>query len=160
MFIKETVSFPGEDDVNLSAWFFLPDKNSRNLPAITMAHGFGLTKFHSLEPIAQAFANAGFAVLVHDHRSFGESDGHPRQDVNPWLQITDWRRAISYLQTRPEVDSERIGLWGTSYAGGHAVALGATDRRLKAVVASVPTTDGLATSLRRLSKERRTELRR
>lgn len=156
--MKESVFFPAEGGATLSAWLYLPKKSIGNLPAITMAHGFGLTKFHSLDPIAQSFADAGFAVLLHDHRGFGESGGMPRHDVNPWQQISDWRRAISYLQSRAEVDAGRIGLWGTSYAGGHAIVLGATDRRLKAVVASVPTTDGFATGLRRLSVTQRTEL--
>jgi len=61
------------------------------------------------------------------------------RDVDPWRQIADWRRAISYLESRPEVDSRRIGLWGTSYAGGHALVLGATERRIACVVAQVPT---------------------
>jgi uncharacterized protein len=87
---------------------------------------------------------------VHDHRSFGASDGEPRFDVDPWRQIADWRRAISYLENRPEVDPHRIGLWGTSYAGGHAIVLGATDRRLRAVVAQVPTISGYQQSLRRV----------
>ena len=46
------------------------------------------------------------------------------------------------------MDADRIGLWGTSYAGGHALVLGATDRRLKAVVAQVPTISGYQQSLR------------
>ena len=96
------------------------------------------------------FAEAGFVVLVHDHRGFGASDGEPRYDVDPWRQIADWRRAISYLESRPEVDPHRIGLWGTSYAGGHAIVLGATDRRLRAVVAQVPTISGYQQSLRRV----------
>jgi uncharacterized protein len=76
--------------------------------------------------------------------------GEPRNDVNPWQQITDWRRAASYLEDRPDVEENRIGLSGTSYAGGHAVVLGATDRRLKAVVAQVPTIDRYPSGLRRL----------
>jgi fermentation-respiration switch protein FrsA (DUF1100 family) len=118
-----------------------------------MAHGYAGTKYHGLEPMAEAFAEAGFVVLVHDHRGFGESGGQPRQDVNPWQQITDWRHAISYLQDRPEVDENCVGLWGTSFAGGHAIVLGATDRRLKAVVAQVPTIDGHASGLRRVAPE-------
>jgi fermentation-respiration switch protein FrsA (DUF1100 family) len=90
-------------------------------------------------------------VLVHDHRGFGHSDGEPRFDIDPWRQIADWRRAISYLENRPEVDPHRIGLWGTSYAGGHAIVLGATDRRLRAVVAQVPTISGYRQSLRRVA---------
>jgi cephalosporin-C deacetylase-like acetyl esterase len=62
--------------------------------------------------------------------------------VDPWRQIADWRRAISYLESLDAVDSRRIGVWGTSYAGGHAIILGATDRRLGCVVAQVPTISG------------------
>lgn len=92
-------------------------------------------------------------MLVHDHRTFGASDGTPRQDIDPWRQIEDWRRAITYLEARPEVDADRIGLWGSSYAGGHALVLGATDRRLKAVVAQVPTISGFEQSKRRVGPE-------
>lgn len=110
--------------------------------------------YHGLEPFARAFAEAGFVVLVHDHRGFGHSGGEPRQDINPWQQIADWRRAISFLETVPEVDASRIGLWGTSYAGGHAIVLGATDRRLQAVVSQVPTISGYEQGLRRIPADR------
>lgn len=153
MITKEHVHFPAEGGIELSAWLFLPEGRDESLPGITMAHGYAGTKYHGIEPMAEAFAKAGFAVLLHDHRGFGESGGEPRHDVNPWQQISDWRRAISYLQDRPEVDENRIGLWGTSYAGGHAIVLGATDRRLKAVVAQVPTIDGHAAGLRRVPPE-------
>ena len=73
------------------------------------------------------------------------------QDIDPWRQVEDWRAVISCLQERPEVDERRIGFWGTSYSGGHALVLGATDRRLRAVVSQVPTTDGRASGLRRVS---------
>jgi hypothetical protein len=105
---------------------------------------------HGLERYARVFADAGFVVLVHDHRGFGASDGEPRYDVDPWRQIADWRQAISYLESHPKVDADRIGIWGTSYAGGHAIVLGATDRRLRAVVAQVPTISGHQQSLRRI----------
>jgi fermentation-respiration switch protein FrsA (DUF1100 family) len=92
-------------------------------------------------------------VLVHDHRNFGTSGGDLRGDIDPWQQIADWRRAISYLESRPEVDPTRIGLWGTSYAGGHALVLGATDRRLRCIVAQVPTISGYEQGLRRVSPD-------
>ncbi|MGW4982538.1 alpha/beta hydrolase, partial [Streptomyces mirabilis] len=88
----------------------------------------------------------------------GSSDGLPRQDIDPWRQIADWRRAISYLESRPEVDADRIGLWGTSYAGGHAIVLGATDRRLRAVVSQVPTISGFEQGRRRIAPEAVTKL--
>jgi hypothetical protein len=70
---------------------------------------------------------------------------------DPWQQIADWKRAILYLETLPEVDPKRIGLWGTSYAGGHALVLDATDRRLKkATVSQVPTISGFEQLQRRI----------
>jgi fermentation-respiration switch protein FrsA (DUF1100 family) len=153
MFRKHNVRFPAEGGIDISAWLFVPEGQSAPLPAITMAHGYAGTKYHGLGPFAESLAEAGFVVLLHDHRNFAESGGEPRQDINPWQQISDWRRAISWLQERPEVDPNRIGLWGTSYAGGHAIVLGATDRRLKAVVAQVPTIDGYATGLRRVAPD-------
>jgi hypothetical protein len=151
------VSFPVDGGINLGAWLFFPEGTGPH-PAITMSHGFAGTKHHGLERFAVAFAKAGFVVLVHDHRNFGSSGGGPRGDVDPWRQIADWRRAISYLESRPEVDPKRLGLWGTSYAGGHALVLGATDRRLRCVVSQVPTISGYEQGLRRVPAEARAAL--
>lgn len=152
MHYRTDVTIPAEGGITLAAWLYLPDGPGPH-PAISMAHGFAGTRGHALERFASAFAAAGFAVLLHDHRGWGHSEGEPRQDIDPWRQIADWRRAISFLETHPAVDANRIGLWGTSYAGGHAIVLGATDRRLKAVVAQVPTISGFQQSLRRVPPE-------
>src|SRR6202047_1069129 len=152
MALKLDVSIPAEGGIELGAWLFLPEGHGPH-PAITMAHGFAGTREHGLERFAQAFAAAGFVVLVHDHRNFGTSGGDLRGDVDPWRQVADWRRAISYRESRPEVDSKRIGLWGTSYAGGHALVLGATDRRIACVVSQVPTISGYQQGLRRVTPE-------
>jgi fermentation-respiration switch protein FrsA (DUF1100 family) len=149
---RQNVEFTVEGGVTLRGWLFVPDGAGPH-PAITMAHGFAGVKEHGLERFARAFADAGFVVLVHDHRGFGASDGSPRHDIDPWVQIADWRRAISYLESQPFVDPTRIGLWGSSYAGGHAIVLGATDRRLRAVVAQVPTISGYQQSLRRVAPD-------
>ena len=146
---REHVEFAVEGGVTLRGWLFVPEGPGWH-PAITMAHGYAGVREHGLERFARVFAEAGFVVLVHDHRGFGASDGEPRNDVDPWRQIADWRQAISYLEIHPAVDPDRIGLWGTSYAGGHAIVLGATDRRLRAVVAQVPTISGYQQSLRRV----------
>ena len=149
---RQDVEFPVEGGVTLRGWLFIPDGPAPH-PAITMAHGFAGVKEHGLERFARAFTDAGFVVLVHDHRGFGASDGAPRFDVDPWVQIADWRRAISFLENQPFVDADRIGLWGSSYAGGHAIVLGASDRRLRAVVAQVPTISGYQQSLRRVAPD-------
>ncbi|MGO4352622.1 alpha/beta hydrolase [Rhizobium sp. RAF36] len=146
------IIIPAEGGIELGAWLFLPEPSGPG-PAITMAHGYAGIREHGLERFARAFAEAGFVVLVHDHRNFGTSGGAQRGDIDPWQQVADWRRAISYLETRPEVDAKRIGLWGTSYAGGHAIVLGATDRRLRCIVAQVPTISGYEQGLRRVSPD-------
>jgi fermentation-respiration switch protein FrsA (DUF1100 family) len=147
------VSFPADGGVNLHGWLFLPEGPGPH-PAVTMTAGLGGSIHHGLEPFAKAFAEAGYAVLLHDHRGFGASGGEPRHDVDPWRQIADWRRATSFLESLDEVDAKRIGLWGTSYSGGHALMLGATDRRLRAVVAQVPTISGYEQALRRTPPDR------
>jgi fermentation-respiration switch protein FrsA (DUF1100 family) len=153
MTTKTDVEFTAADGIMLSAWLFRPDHTEAPRPAITMAHGFGATKWHGLQQAAEAFVAAGFIVLVHDHRNFGSSGGLPRGDIDPWAQIADWRRAISYLENLDTVDSARIGLWGTSYAGGHALVLAATDRRIRAVVSQAPTIDGWESGSRRVAPQ-------
>jgi fermentation-respiration switch protein FrsA (DUF1100 family) len=147
---REDIRFTVDRGIELGAWLYLPNNVSSRRPTITMAHGYAGTREHGIAKFAEAFAAAGFVVLLHDHRTFGVSGGEPRQDVDPWRQIADWRRAISYLESRPEVDAARIGLRGTSYAGGHALVLGATDKRIVCVVAQVPTISGYEQGLRRV----------
>jgi len=103
-----------------------------------MAQGFGGLKEQLLDPIARGIAERGFVVLLHDHRDLGTSTGTPRGDVNPWQQIADWRRVISYLESLDDVDSDRIGIWGTSYAGGRAALEREFDADERAQLAGEP----------------------
>ena len=147
------VAFEAEGGDHLRGWLFTPATVRKRCPAISMAHGYGGVKEHGLRRFAQAFTDAGFVVLVHDHRNFGASDGAIRHDIDPWRQIADWRRAISCLESRPDVDPGRIGIWGTSYAGEHVLVLGATDRRIRATVSQVPTISGYQQGLRRVAPD-------
>jgi dienelactone hydrolase len=155
---RRDVEFEVEGGDRLRGWLFVPENRSARHPAISMAHGYAGVKEHGLERFARAFAEAGFVVLVHDHRNFGSSDGAIRHDIDPWCQIADWRRAICLLESLPEVDADRIGVWGTSYAGGHVLVLAATDRRIRAVVAQVPTISGYQQGLRRVPPDAVTAL--
>lgn len=149
---RETVQIPTEDGTRLEGWFYRPaGAGGGSAPAITMAHGFSAVKEMRLAAYAEVFAAAGFVVLVHDHRGFGGSGGVPRQEIDPVQQQRDWRDVIGWLAAQPGVDGRRIGLWGTSYAGGHALVLGAIDRRLRCVVAQVPLVSGHANA-RRLTR--------
>jgi hypothetical protein len=118
-------------------------------PVVVMAHGYNCLKEFYLDKYAAAIAAAGHFVVAYDHRNFGESDGEPRQELDPWLQVRDYRNAITYAQTLHGVDPDRVGIWGSSYAGGHVLVVAAIDRRVKCVVAQVPTISGWESTLRR-----------
>jgi uncharacterized protein len=107
-----------------------------------MAHGYSAVKEMYLDRFAEAFAAAGLAAIVFDNRNFGASDGQPRQEIDPWQQIDDYRDAISYAETLPETRADRIGVWGSSYSGAHVIVLGAIDRRIRCVVSQVPLISG------------------
>lgn len=135
------VEFPGEGAVTLRGWLLLPPgagPGAEHVGGVVMAHGFSAVKEMRLDRFAEVFCEAGLAVLVYDHRNFGASDGEPRQQINPWAQARDYRHALTWLGNRPEVDPDRLGIWGSSYSGGEVMVVGACDRRVKAVVANVP----------------------
>ncbi|MDR6972892.1 fermentation-respiration switch protein FrsA (DUF1100 family) [Leifsonia shinshuensis] len=140
---------PVDGGVSLHAWVLHRRDLPADSPAVTVAHGFGGLAEGGLMHYAERFADAGFVSIIHDHRTFGRSGGWPRQDIDPWQQILDWRLVITYLQQLPDVDPDRIGLFGSSYGGGHALVLAGSDRRIKAVVAQVPTISGYEQGLRR-----------
>lgn len=120
----------------VAAWFFLPKRAepSVRVPAVAMAHGFGAVKEMYLEPFARRFVAAGIAALVFDYRGFGASGGEPRQRVLPHEQMEDYRNALTWLSLQPEIDSDRLGVWGTSFSGAHVIQVAAHDSRVKAVV--------------------------
>ena len=126
----------------LRGWFYPAEGASGPGAAVVMAHGFSAVKEMYLDRFAEVFAAAGLNVLVFDNRCFGASDGEPRQEIDPWAQVRDYRHAITYAGTLPETDANRIGIWGSSYSGGHVLVLGAIDRRVKAVVSQVPLISG------------------
>lgn len=117
-------------------------------PVIVMAHGFGALRDWGLKPYAERFVQAGFAVLRFDYRGFGKSGGQPRRVVNGKEHVKDWSSAIDAVRQRKDVDGARVGLWGTSYSGGHVLQV-AADRpeAVKAVSSQVPFVSGWQSSL-------------
>ncbi|MET4167583.1 fermentation-respiration switch protein FrsA (DUF1100 family) [Gordonia terrae] len=142
---REDIEFQGEGDVTLRGWFYHAEGTESPAPAVVLTHGVTAVKEMHLDDYAQLFSDAGLNVLAYDHRNFGDSDGQPRQEADPVLQYRDIRNAITYLANRAEVDETRIGLWGSSFAGGHALMVAAIDKRVKAVVAQVPFISGSGT---------------
>src|SRR5512144_3113194 len=146
--MRKDIAFETEDGVTLRGWHYVPDRRRGKVPTIVMAHGFSAVKEMYLDRFADAFAAAGLASVVFDNRNCGASDGAPRQEIDPWQQVRDYRDAITYAETLGETDPEHIGIWGTSYSGGHVLVVGAVDRRVKCVVAQVPLLSGDANARR------------
>ncbi len=129
-----------------SAWLYQPSGIEKP-PVVVMAHGFAGQKDFGLQPYAEYFAGKGMACFVFDYRNFGMSEGEPRNLVNPWRHLEDWKAAISHVRYHGSVDGKRIALWGTSFSGGHVMVTAAKQNNIRAVVAQVPFVDGIATTM-------------
>ena len=108
-------------------WLPLPNPGAvqGKPPVIIMAHGFGAQKDWGLPAFAEHFVQAGFAVVRFDYRGFGKSGGKPRRVVDGKAHVQDWLAAIDAIRQRPDVDGQRLGIWGTSYSGGQVLVAGA-----------------------------------
>ena len=142
--------------------FALKSLAGQALPTILMAHGWGGTAAQ-LRTVGLDFARAGYFVVTFDYRGWGESDSRlvltgpapaekkanrfsaevqeVREVVDPLDMTTDWLNALHWLQGEPQCDKARIGLWGTSYSGGHVVYVAARDPRVKVIVSQVGSLD-------------------
>jgi len=153
------------DGTRLAGDVFYPRATAEGekLPAIVLCHGWGGTKAHLNRGIAPRFAAAGYLVLAFDYRGWGESDARLvvrgpmpepdadgnvtvtaqaiRQLVDPLDQQEDIDAAISFVEGEPHADPARIGIWGSSFGGGHVIWRAAHDRRVRAAAAQVGAMD-------------------
>jgi uncharacterized protein len=145
---REDVQFTSGDD-RISAWLYRPLNSGASgangrAPLLVMAHGLGAVRTMRLDAYAERFSAAGYACLVFDYRNFGDSGGQPRQLLDVGMQLADWAAAVAYARTLGDIDHSQIGLWGTSFGGGHVIATAARLPGIAAAVAQCPFTDGVA----------------
>ena len=160
----EDIAFRNADIISegtrMAAEVFSPKGAKAKLPTVLMSHGWGGVA-ESLRPDAVVFARAGFLVVTFDYRGWGNSDarliasGKPtkkdgkltaevsevRGVVDPSDQTTDIMNAIHWVQGEDLCDKDRIGIWGSSFSGGHVVYVAARDPRVKAFVSQVGSMD-------------------
>ncbi|HET9103519.1 MAG TPA: alpha/beta fold hydrolase [Solirubrobacteraceae bacterium] len=144
---RQDITFPSGDG-GCAAWLYRPDTRDP-APVVVMAHGFSAVREQRLDAYAARFQAAGLGVLLFDYRHFGASPGQPRQLLDIGRQREDYRAAIAHARSLDWADPDRIALFGSSFSGGHVIAVAAQDERIAAIVAQCPFTDGLA-SLPRL----------
>jgi len=137
--MRQDITFMSEE-LRCSGWLYIPADLApeEKAPTIVMAHGYASVKEMGLSYFAERFADAGFVTLVFDYRYFGDSEGEPRSQLFPLQQQEDYRNAITWISDHPQADPQRIGIWGTSYSGGLVLYVGIFDKRVKAIVAQVP----------------------
>jgi dienelactone hydrolase len=150
------------EGTRMAADLFVPDdlEAGERRAAILLCHGWAGPKAHLSRTYAPFFCKAGFVCLTFDYRGWYESDarlvtmdpqGAPdaegyvtvrakpvRDVVDPLDQNRDIHNTIDWLLAEPSVDPDRLGLWGSSYGGGHVLYVAGTDPRVKAVVSQVP----------------------
>lgn len=135
---RQELAFASGED-RCAAWMY-PASNGDESPVVVMAHGLSGTRRDRLGAFAERFAAEGLAALVFDHRGFGDSSGKPDL-FEPARQLEDWRAAISFARSLPGIDPDRLATFGSSMGGGNALAAGAEDRRVAAVISQVPFLD-------------------
>lgn len=139
---REDIRIPSHGE-ELAAYLYRPAGVTGPAPCVVMAHGFSATRDDGLPAYAEAFAAAGFAVVLFDYRHFGASTGSPRQLLDIDRQQDDYRAVVDWARRADGIDPARIALWGSSFSGGHVLAVAATDPRIAAVVAQAPYTDSV-----------------
>lgn len=139
----EEVSYYSEGARVSALWRTPDDHDGRPRPALIQGPGWlGLKDGNLYVRYHEALTDAGFCVLVIDYRGFGDSEGDSGI-VSPAMQLEDLVNGVTYLTTRDDVDSDRIGAFGTGgTGGGNAIVLAGSDDRVRTVVSQVPVADG------------------
>jgi dienelactone hydrolase len=149
---RQDIQIPCHGDI-LAAWLYpaaastssggssSSAANSKG-PAIVLAHGLGGVKEMRLDAYSETFAAEGYTCVAFDYRCSGASTGKPEGLVDVEKQLEDWRVAIEYVRTLPNVDPTRIGIFGSSFGGGNVLRVAAQDPTIKAVISQCPFTDG------------------
>ena len=135
--MEEKVTFKSSD-LNLSGVVHRPDDMAagERRPAVLILHGFGSRKdAGNVTGPTNMFMNWGYVVLRFDMRGCGDSDGLFGH-LLCLDQVDDTRAAIDFMQSRPEVDPDRIAVVGSSFGAAVAVYSGGVDKRVAAVISS------------------------
>ncbi|OHU23979.1 alpha/beta hydrolase [Mycobacteroides chelonae] len=127
--------------IRCAGWLTRPAEPGRH-PAVVLVHGLGATHDMMLPQYERHFASAGIATLAFDYRHTGASEGSPRQQFSMRKQRHDVESAIAFLQNHPDIDGDRIALWGTSLGAMHVTLVAAGRDDLAAAVIQCPIVHG------------------
>ena len=135
--MKKAVRFYSEG-VRLVGDVYSPEslKPGERRAGIVLCHGYTGVKDLYLPDNARVLNDAGYVAMTFDYKGWGDSEG-PRTRLAPYSRVADVQAALTFLGTLPEVDPDRLAIYGTSYGGATVVWVGAIDSRVKCVVSVV-----------------------
>lgn len=159
--LETKVSFQNtETDIELVGILFAPADldESAQTPAILVGGPLASVKEQTQSIYARRMAEIGYIAMVFDYTYYGESGGEPRRLENPTMKDSDIKSAVTYLQSLPYVDEEKIAALGICGSGGQMTYTAASDSRIKAVATVVPYGFGMNSMPQMLTDEQRAEL--
>lgn len=129
------ISFDSEG-AKLSGNLFLPPNfdASKKYPAVVVSGSWTTVKEQMAGLYAEKLAEKGFITLAFDFRNFGESEGEPRFYESPELKKVDIKNAVSFLESRSEVDNAKVGAFGVCAGAMYTLMAASEDTRIKSVV--------------------------
>lgn len=135
----EKVSFPSEG-TRLVGNLYLPASAPAGgkLPAVVVAGSWTTVKEQMAALYAEKLAQQGYAALTFDFRGYGESEGEPRNVESPARKAEDLRSAVTYLQSLPAVDAQRIGMLGVCASAGYMAEAVSGDERVRSLALVAP----------------------
>ena len=140
---RQPVVFQNQDSkLWLAGIVYRPRQRRANekLPLVIIGGPMASVKELTQSLYAQLLADRGYATMVFDHSFVGSSEGHPRAYEDPEVKGSDWRSAITFAQTLPDIDADRIAGIGICGSGVYLPCGVKDDARMKAVVSIVPFT--------------------
>lgn len=115
-------------------------REEKKIPAIIICHGFAGQKtgrFRLYVILAEALAKKGIAVLRFDFRGCGDSEGN-FIETTFFGEVSDALKALEFLKNDPDIDSERIGIFGRSLGGAVALLAAKSFKNIKSIALFAP----------------------
>ncbi|KAK5992002.1 Thiohydrolase [Cladobotryum mycophilum] len=134
---RENIEFKTLDGLTLRGWLYPATEKG---PAVILNPGFNCVKEMFVPEVAEYFQKSNITALTYDPRTLGDSEGTPRNDLDPVKQAGDYHDALTFLKQHPLVDPDKVVYWGFSFAGQVALSAAALDKRAKLVIAVAPLT--------------------
>ncbi|MDR0335621.1 MAG: alpha/beta hydrolase [Planctomycetaceae bacterium] len=135
----EEIEFQSHEKITLRGTF-LRHKSDIRKGSVLFCHEFNGNQM-SISPYVEQLVNGGFDVLTFDFRNHGKSDFDYHTQTTPWITTTDMddvRAAITYFCSRPETDSQGIGIFGLGKGANIALCAAGTDQRVRSIVLDNP----------------------